>query len=469
VRRPAVVFVLLAALAIALTLYLSGPGWLAPDSTMQLIQARSFEFKDDHPVLMALMWHYVDLVVPGPRGMLIIMTVWYWGGLAGLFWALPGPLLARALGCLAVGFYPPVFSSVPVIWKDQLMQAALLMGFACFLLPARRWRWRWLPLLLGVMLFVVAIGARHNAPVAAVPLLAYPLLSSGLLGRWRPFTRWLLATGAALCLCFAIAVGLQKALAPLAEKMEFWQVIPGHDLAGMSLDLNEVLVDPESGLLTKGMGLEQIRYFYKPQVMNPLYWCIQWKGKRCVHVFNRLYDPKKLAILRQNWLREIGRHPGAYLRHRYHVFASLLGIEGTGSSTYYYVNDPPYKPIGADYPLPQRTKKLLSWIERRVHRLWFRPWVYFLLNAVVLPVVFVRYLRGESPLPLQLATSGFLYLAVLFFVTGSSDYRYTVWTTLCTLVAILATTLEADAAARATAALPSTPSDQGTVSSNATA
>jgi hypothetical protein len=433
--RAALIFVLLAVGAVALSSYLSGPGWLGPDSGNQLAQARSFEFRDDHPVLMALMWHYTDLVLPGPRGMLILMTAWYWVGLASLFWALPGPLWARAVGCIAVGFFPPVFSNVPVVWKDELMQAALVMGLGCFALETRRWR----ParLLLGGVFFLVAIGARHNAPAAAWPLLAFPFLQSRLLSRWRPWLRWLSAMGAALVLTLALAFGLRRSLAPLAKATEFWQFLPAFDLAGISLDLDEVVIDRKTGLLTPGMGVEQIRHFYNPQYMNSLYYCLTFKGKPCVHVFNRTNDARKLARLQQNWVREIMRHPMSYLRHRYRVSAPLLGLVG-GVRPIYYLDGAPYIPFNSDYQVPERTLKLLAWIEAHSGQLWFRPWLYFCINCVLIPLSVILYRRGASSLPLQCALSGFLYMGSLLAGAGSSDYRYTVWTTLSTLLSFVA-------------------------------
>jgi hypothetical protein len=450
-RRSALVFALLTLGAIALSLHLSGPGWLAPDSGNQLAQARSFEFRDDHPVLMALMWHYVDRVVPGPRGMLIITTVWYWLGLASVFWALPGPLLARALGLVLIGFYPPVFSNVPVVWKDQLMQGALMMGLGCFVIEGTRWRWA--RQLLGGALCLVAIGARHNAPAAVWPLLALPFLQARVLEHWRPWLRWLTAMSVALALTLALSFGLRRALTPITKATEFWQFLPAFDLAGMSLDLDEVVIDRKTGLLTPGMGVNEIRHFYDPEYMNRLYYCIPWKGKPCVHVFNRTQDPRKLARLQQNWWREIRRHPLSYLRTRYGVSAPLLGIGGGGRALY-YVESAPYIKFAPDYPLPRRTVKLLTWIEAHAVALWFRPWVYFCLDCALLPLTVILYLRKGSSLPLQCALSGFLYMCTLFVAAGSSDYRYTVWTTLSTLLALVAA---AATAATAYARRPSRP------------
>jgi hypothetical protein len=432
--RGAPVFAVLALGAFVLSLYVSGPGWMAIDSGNQLDQARSFQFRDDHPVLMALLWHYTDLVLPGPFGMLLPMTAWHWAGLAGVFWALPGPLAARALGMLCVGFYPPVFSNVPVVWKDTLMQAALVMSLACFAFDGRRAGV--VAGACGVVFASIAIGARHNAVAAVWPLLAIPLLRSRLLAGKTRWFRFAMALGGALALTVVLAVGLRRTLAPLALATDFWQFLPAFDLAGMSVESGENLIEPDTGLLTPGMGLDHVRHFYNPEYMNPLYYCMGFQGRRCVHVFNRTHDRQKLDRLSQNWRQMILEHPGAYLKHRWHVSSALLAVRG-GARGIYYVDRAPFNQFGSDYPPPPRTLKILSWIESKVRQLWFRPWLYFVIGAAFIPLAFIGYLRGASPVPVLYALSGFLYMGSLFVGAGSSDYRYTVWTTLSTLLALI--------------------------------
>src|SRR6188474_2134079 len=62
-------------------LWLSVPGFMAADSGDQLNQARTGQYNDAHPVLMALLWRYTDRVLPGPLGILVLMTALRVGGL----------------------------------------------------------------------------------------------------------------------------------------------------------------------------------------------------------------------------------------------------------------------------------------------------------------------------------------------------------------------------------------------------
>src|SRR5690606_23443315 len=139
-------------------------------------QARSLELADDHPPLMALIWHVTDRVVPGPLGMLALMAALYWSGLTALFTALPGPLAARCVALVAVGAYPPAAANLPTICKDNMMQGALLVGAACLAIASARRGWRrgalWAAAAIAIL---IAVGVRHNGAAAAWPLLMIPL------------------------------------------------------------------------------------------------------------------------------------------------------------------------------------------------------------------------------------------------------------------------------------------------------
>jgi hypothetical protein len=431
--RAAPVFLILCLLAIALTLYMTAPGYMSTDSGDQLEQARSMRLRDDNPVLMALIWHYADRIVEGPLGMLVLSTVVYWSGLTVLFWSAQGPLVARAVALLAVGFYPPTFVNVPVVWKDTLMQAALIAAVACLAVPTARFRVaRYLAALLFV---VVALGVRHNAATAVWPLFIVPLSALSALARRPRWLRFVVASLAGLALTLGLTLGVDRTFSPLARRTEFWQLIPVFDLAGMSVQTGAVLVDPESGVLTPGMGLNEIRRFYQPAYVNRLYYCMPLGGRRCVPLFRQTTDRERLAALSNNWRRAILQHPMAYVAHRFEVAKPLLGIEN-GAPGHFYVRGAPHHRMAKPYPPRPRTVRLFEWLDSQFGSAWFLPWVYVLFGCLLLPVAFIRYARGRSAFPLIFLLSGLSYMFGLFIVTGSAPYRYTVWTSLCVVVAL---------------------------------
>jgi hypothetical protein len=343
---------------------------------------------------------------------------------------------------------------LPGIWKDNLMHGALLCAVACFALAATGGVRRWLRgLLVGLALLacLVAIGARHNGAAAVWPFAMIPLLALPVLRGARAPLRWLAAGAASLVLTLALTVGLGKTLAPLAKKSEFWQIVPVFDLAGMSLAAGEVLVDPQTGVLTRGMGLREIAAKYSPRYVNSLYYCLPFKGKRCVPVFRKTTDPARLQRLQSNWLRAIASHPGAYLKHRFQVADRLLGF---GAPALYFVERAPHTQAALDYPPPRRAERLLSWIDTQFGSLWFLPFAYVALSIVLLPLSVWRHARGGPALPIFILLSGLSYILSCVLSTGASDFRYTIYTISCSVLAcgVLLASLAQPLAARVAAA-----------------
>jgi hypothetical protein len=431
--RNLLTFAILGGLAFAATLYFTAPGWFSSDSGDQLAQARSLQMRDDHPTMIALIWHFTDRVVPGPLGMLALMVALYWTGLTAIFASLDGPIAVRAIALLVVGGYPPAAANLPCMWKDNLMQGALLFAVACFAIADAQRRWlRWSLQGLAVVACLVAIGARHNGAAAVWPFLMISLLGLPLLRRAAGPLRWLAAAGASLVLTLALTLGLGKALEPLAKQTQFWQIVPVFDLAGMSLAAGEVLVDPKTGVLTRGMGLREIAAKYNPRYVNSLYYCLPFKGKRCVPVFRRTLDPAKLGRLKANWLRAIIEHPGAYLTHRWLVAGFLLG----GAPGLYYVAGAPHSEAAIEYPPTERARRLLGWVDAQFGSLWFVPGVYVVLSLLLVPVAVVRHARGATALPIFILMSGLSYFLSCVLTTGASDFRYTVWMIACSVLSL---------------------------------
>lgn len=421
-----------AALGLGVSSYLCAPGYLAIDSSGQLEQARAFQFKDDHPVVVALIWHYLDRLVPGPLGMFMLNAGLYWAGIGGLFWALQGPAWLRALAVLTVGFYPPVFSCLPSVMKDALMHGALLAGLVFLVAPTRRARaWR---VGAGLLFLLFAIGVRHNAAAAALPFVAVAVLL--LLPIRQRWLRLLAAGALGLVLTYGFTRALQHALQPMTQRMEFWQSVPTFDLAGMSHQANEVLIEPETTVFNHRMRLKHIRALYTVEYGPQLYYCVTRRNGRCLHVFQRTRDAEQLRQLTNNWLRAIRQHPGAYLAHRYEFSRTLLTLNRMPNKKLYYLEAFPHHPLSSEYPPTERNRRVMGWIERELKGRAYQPWIYAFLCVAFIPVGLFRYARSGQLITLALALSGSCYLLSVLLSATSTDYRYTVWTITCAVLAL---------------------------------
>lgn len=433
-RRGLLIFAILGLLALAITIYIWAPGMMMADSGDEFEQARSLVMRDDHPVMMALVWHVTDKILPGPLGIFVLCTGLYWAGLTTLFWSLEGPIVARAIGLYVAGFYFPGFVNQLIICKDALMQAALVAGVACLIVPSARWKTA--RRVLALLFFTVAIGARHNASTGVWPLLALLFLSLPVLRDRARWLRLLAASGASLVLTYALTVGVDRATSPFAEKTDFWQMLAVFDLAGTSVRAGKVLVNPETGVLTRRMGLDEIRQNYQPTYGSRLYYCIPFRGKPCVHVFHETRDPEQLAALKTNWLRAIVENPLAYFKHRRTVAKSLLGIKNGAPGAFYW-SSIPHHPIAANYPTSALAVRTYAWIDEQVPKLWFQPWVYVLIGCLLLPVALIRYFRGGALLPALFLLSGLSYEFGLFIAAISAPYRYGVYSTFCLVLGLI--------------------------------
>jgi hypothetical protein len=414
------------------TVLLFQPGYMSLDSTVQLEQARSLEFSDHHPILMSLVWRYLDKLVEGPIGMLVLMSALYWGGLSAIIGTLRWPLWLRAPVLPLVGFYPPVFCIVGAIWKDALMQATLLAALGCFLGYIRTRR-RAL-LVVGLLFTAYGLSVRHNGIAAAWPLLALPLLSAKWMARvrvpLRPFVAALIAAvGSAVTL-----IVLLKALSPFALKANYWQLIASFDLAGISLQTGEMQIDPGSPALSPGIGLREIRRSYSPLNHMTLYNCARRsRAKNCGRVFVRLDDPVELQALSSNWRRAVREHPRAWLAHRYRVYSEVAGLTRRPAKLLYLGP----RGVAKNYPLPPRTREMLAWFHSVRGTLWFRVWLYVSFQGLAVFAALAFYVRTGSALPMALCLSGLSYALSLFIAAGAPDYRYSEWTVMTGVLALV--------------------------------
>ena len=184
------------------------------------------------------------------------------------------------------------------------------------------------------------------------------------------------------------------------------------------------------------MGVDEIRQVYRNTWHNELYDCVKRREDGCVPVFHRTVDHTELTHLSANWRRAILQHPVAYFDHRATLGLALLNISGGPTSTY-YLDGQPHHSLARDYPPSQRTITLLAGIDLMVKSIWFRPWIYFLICCLLLPVSFAGYLSGRSALPLLLTFSGLGHLLGVLVTAGSPEYRYVVWMILCVPLALV--------------------------------
>lgn len=376
------------------------PGFMSIDSAAALSEGRAWSFTDLHPPVLAVIWRYADLVVPGPLGMLIVQLAAFWTGLCLIAERLEVRSdTRRVLFMLAVGFLPPVFSILGAIWKDVVMAALLVLAFGLAGRSSTFW-----PVVL------LATATRHNAVFAVFPLIVFHLAERRRLSR-----ALVLGAGATLLVVVTVAAVTRALPVRREHAVQFFVLM---DVVGVALRENQLPNVEACFLKREPLTLAAAQASYSATHSLTL---IQQDAP-----FRQCFDGGAVRALIREWVRSITASPLTYLAHRSTVFGHVIGWFQTPSDYLMMQTTfrPEWFPTLEVLPGPSRLQMLLDRGLRAIEGLGvFRPWPYLALAAAC---VGWAALRGAR-LPLFLATSGLLHEVALFVIAPGSDYRYSYW------------------------------------------
>ena len=387
------------------------PGYMSTDSVAQLLEARTGRFSDAHPPLMSAEWWVLDRIVSGPILMLLLQGGLFLGGLYVLLQRLLTPRQA-AWTAIGILLFPPVLTTMAVIWKDSQMAAYLVAGIAAVLHPRLRVR------LGGLALLVAACALRHNALAAVVPVVA-------ILFEWRPGQPWKkrlpVLAGAAIAtvlLTFVVSRVLTT------EHVKLTPVFS--DITGV-IAFSDDRTDEDLRHVLRGTGLvrteriqDQARYLYYRR-----------NGGRIVSGDERLFDvpqtPAAWDALFRAWKELVLGDPVAYLTYHWDGFTRIIGLgdERPRAPVWNLFLEAPAQMPAIEHIATH--SELQAWLGFRAFY-WladetplFRPYVYALI-ALALLVLCCR-----DRVTFALYTSGLLYELSFFPVGADPDYRYSHW------------------------------------------
>jgi hypothetical protein len=430
-RRVWVVGYVVCLAGFALAVVAFYPGYMSPDSTSQLMQARAWDFTDWHPPLMAALWGLVDRVFPGPAGMLALQNAAYWGAAALLWRAAYRRSAWLGLGLACFGFMPQVFSHLSTIWKDVGMGASLLLASA--LLYRSRQNGSKAALLASVPLLFYGYGVRLNAAPALLPL---ALWSAFIACRVFPRLRKVAARrprllpavlGVAYFLLLTAAVTLTNDALVRGKHTYQGQTIMLHDLAAVSVARGEPLF-PDYITRDEHFSMEKVARQYAPYISTAIVG-VDVSGLRLSG------EPRDMEALRAKWAEVVARNPGVYLRHRWAVFEWATGLNQPEVCLPYLIaSSAPFGYKTNDLAV-HRMLKAYFWATRNT--VLFRGFFWLLVALALLYFSLRGHLRGDLEFVFVLASSGLLYGAAYFFVAPACDFRFFWWTMLAATVGLL--------------------------------
>lgn len=409
------------------------PGAMSADSIAILTEARDGILLDAHPPIMAIIWRWMDGLVPGPQGMLTLILLLFYGGFALMMvtaaWRRGKPAFFLSLLFL---LNPAIIGIIGVIWVDTLMAMALMSATGlAFVATVTRGPLKHVLLALALVMISVGIASRYNAAAAAIPLVAYVFhVAAGRMARLRTKSFVLAGAFVATVALFLVASLVSSNI--VQSKQYFWTVLLQYDLAGIA----ERSADQSVAALSSPATLDDIRTLYTPRSVIPLLVGEQVHSEQSpfpratsLPAERFCLDPVLRQELVATWIKAIATHPIAYLDHRLAVFGSLIGL-------------PPFQALWApvftridpnELGVPTRGDAdglLFRIVARLSSTFMFNPAVYLLIGCLGMLVSLAMSIRRNDPLALlslALYSSGILHMAGLFVSTVSSDFRYSYW------------------------------------------
>ena len=403
------------------------PGQMTRDSLDHLREARLGVYTDSHPPVINLLFKICDTLVAGPIGMLLLQNVLL---LAGLYAILKLLFAPRRAAWIAAAIYisPPVLPVMAVIWKDCFMAGFLAVGIAGLFSP-RRSRRLW-----ALAALCAATAMRYNAFGATLPLIV-------LLFQWRPGMHWLARYATALGLWLVVTFAAFTANSALTDRqMHFWHSsLAVFDIVGTYAHVDGELPDAQMLAELEGTGLlierdvhATMRKLYSPRIFFPILldpdhklWDLPITG------FKPAPQAQRDAIGRAFW-HVVTTYPMAYVAHRLAATGAALDLETRRKG---YINK--RAPKNLEYTQEFGISTASSLVQYRFNRAFYWishhtpllvPWVYLVLSLLLLPLA----LRQREALAILL--SGLVMESSLLFLAHSTDYRYSHWMVISTIL-----------------------------------
>src|SRR5262249_2313897 len=400
----------------------------SPDSVGQLLEAKRGVYSDGHPPLMAGLW-----------SVLIRVT----GTAESLYWLHLGLLLSAfvmfALAfrrsdlpsavwlLLAVACSPAVLNFIGVLWEDVGLAVSLAFCFACVALSRAARAGQIVTLLVVLVVSFYAVGVRHNASPAVLPLLWLSLLPFFPRPGWRRnmgiATIAIIGTGLLLVGGRLVSYQLLE-----AKRIHLEQSIELFDLAAISVISGADVIPDEAK--RANFSLQALRAAYSPTLSTSLFFR---HDPAISPPLQLIANPQYLTIFRQAWEHAIINYPWAYLSHRGAVFASLLGLGrqtpfaatvdyGQQSATFEagvgVLGDPAVKSIDVGRPIfGQRVAAslLMAFVNwAAAHTYLFFGWLWLLVLVAMFVAAIVLRKRPMAEVAIGLSASGLLYLLPYF-------------------------------------------------------
>lgn len=394
------------------------PGFMSYDTLHALRSARNGVTDSMWPPMVSYIWRVVDLVSFNPSLMhfsqvfLLLFSVFF-----AVFFTTK-KISHATIFLLCYLSIPVVLGTLAVIWKDVLMAAFFMAGFAVIMsMRIMVTRWGIVVLsLLAIFLIFLGVCTRHNAITGAVPLLFYLALVLCLRVLKTPLRLWLgvILLGVALTgAVFFTKTQLDNYSLPGLVKLNnsndaFIQYVRVLDVAGASLCVGSNLF----GDIAPNLSLDEIRSGYDPRHIN---------------LSKGLLDRVGVdSSINKIWLGVAVSHPICFFNNKFQLTKYMIGAN---NGDQFLITHPLIDNNEYQYGLPESSLRdsMVAYIFHASRFLFFKPWFLYIIS--IGSFIYLFRIGALTADYLIIFLSAFFYLASLVAFGNAADARLPFYTT----------------------------------------
>ncbi|MGB5015223.1 MAG: hypothetical protein WBO68_14475 [Pyrinomonadaceae bacterium] len=435
-QKRSYISLVICVLTCGLTIWSFYPGFMTPDSIANLTQGREGVFYDVNAPLMSYLMGIFDRIVAGPGLIFVIHNIVFWTACYFLWLSVADRSRWLGLCVILFGSTPGIMAQMTMVLKDVALATGLFASIALlYFAISKRSR---IALLISPVFLFYAFAARLNAIAAIVPIAIWAgfvfvevfgyktsRLASAFVGIVYLATLW---TGVYL---------VNTALTEGKTTFPFQQVYL-YDLAAISVATNENLF-PAYIAQDQDFSMNAVRERYNERSVNDLiYKDVPLEGDRPVLALTQ--DPENIADLKTAWTAALWANPITYMRHRFDIFAQLVGLKRSVSVPYWFHGfaTSPTEFRGTENSGFLVLMKYFEAFRRPLMQTFFHRMFICLGICLFMLYKSVRIrLAGDWQFVFVLASSGLLYSMAYFPTTPSTEFRYLFWPAISSALAII--------------------------------
>jgi hypothetical protein len=427
-RLSLLVIPFLMSLGVAALFY---PGFMSYDTLHALRSARSGVTDSMWPPMVSYVWRAVDSVSTNPSAMhfsqvfLLLFSIFF------IIFAFTKKIKYATIFLLIYLAIPTVLGTVAVIWKDVLMAAFFLSGFAVIVFMTQV-KNTWCFILLSVLAtFLIFLGvcSRHNGITGAVPLLFYLALIICSRVLKSPSRKWLAVIFLGSTLTFSVfltKVQLDNYSIPSFEKLNtsndlFIRSVRILDLAGASVCAGSNLF----GDIAPNLSLNEIMSGYDPRHVN-----------LSKDLLDKIVIDSKIDKV---WMSVAIHHPFCFFSNKFHLTKFMIGAN---KGVPFIITAPSVDQNEFGYFLLESPIRDLAvtYIINASELLFLKTWFIYILSMVSL--IFLICTKALTAGHLTIFSSAIFYFGGLVIFGNAADARLLFYTTTALLMLVFISIFE---------------------------